>query len=1390
MIMNIGKSKPILKGTLIASLLFSAGVPYHAIAEDNFQNSTDNIEHRLMNLTDEQRKALKELEVSPGFIISPDINQKSSELVNVIVEFKQNPAKVEVAKQAVKGKRISLSSAEMKAKNDHDTFKKEWKKIRGLNRPSAEKMKDAKIKGEFHETFNGIAMALPGTAVQDLLSTGVVKRIWKDSEVKLELPVEAEAEEVKSSAPSRVDDSLPQIGADKLHQENITGEGIKVGVIDSGIDYNHPDLKSSYKGGYDFVDNDSDPMEATYQEWKDSGQPEFNDSSYYTYHGTHVAGSIAGSKENSSASAVKGVAPDVDLYAYRVLGPYGRGSTSAVIGGIDKAVNDGMDVINLSLGTSVNDPLTPTSIAINNAMLSGVVAVVAAGNEGPGEKTLGSPGAAALGITVGASDMSLTIPTINASAGDHKITNMHLFAQNYTDKLEDLKNMTLPIVDVGKGTQSDFNNKDVAGKVALIQRGSITFDEKVKNAKAAGAIAAIVYNHLEDEIEVFLGEGTNYLPAFHLSKSDGERLKTENEITFGSLGSVKTEGDRLAEFSSRGPANGNDDIKPDVVAPGVAVFSTFPEFMNNPQDGENYDMAYSRLNGTSMASPHVAGTAALILQAHPEYTTFEVKAALMNTADDMNGEYSVNEVGAGRIDAYEAVHADTIVKVMDKTMNEQDGSLVEIDEETGSIAFGTHFKEEDGPIEDSRKVVIQNHNEKNAKEFITKVEFLPAMGKIQDAEKNGVEVTVPETVSVEAKKSVEIEPTIRVSVDAEFGRYEGYIHLVNSKNEEENYQIPFSIVVTDKGFEKMVLTRPMIANDSGIHPYYTPYTNAILKLSTPLKTIDVLVKDGTTGDPIGFIATIDASNLMTGLDYWADQIFKGMVYPFTKDPSKPISDKMVKLPEGDYTFEMIGYDEQGKPHSKDAIVLIDNTPPKVELDMEPGLYEVNESMYTQEAGYDGPAVWVHGNVYDSAVDVLKEKGVDIDQSRNGLLWWEYTFYNHGFLNADAEGNFRFPAMKKLIDERSYLDSNVFVFDNATASAGYPSGINHYMFIKEGTEYAVPSYDRDKVRLGDEITMTLNLNNIQQLVSGEFSVPFAKSLFKFENVKVNEAFKKYAEQKGVTVQLFEPTLTAGNVKLGASIDENALKIDKDLPFLDVTFKVIGDEYYEQENLSFETGSFKYKKTSDSNPVSIRVHKDKSFAMLAGHSVVNGNISPEAFYKEDGQLDYSIDYSKLGAKVYAKAADGTIYEASEIYDNGYFTIENLPLTEKEYEIYVKVPGHLTGKVATKLVKNVDGELAGVRTYVDMGQNVAGDVNGDKMVDIQDAIISVFSYGKENVGINKGDVNQDGKVDETDLRFIEKNFLEKGADGKENKKPKEKHGKVTLEKLFRSIGLELRD
>ena len=130
----------------------------------------------------------------------------------------------------------------------------------------------------------------------------------------------------------------------------------------------------------------------------------------------------------------------------------------------------------------------------------------------------------------------------------------------------------------------------------------------------------------------------------------------------------------------------------------------------NDHAGENYDIAYARISGTSMATPHMAGIAALMLQEHVDYTPFDVKTALMNTAVDLNGNYSVYEVGAGRVDPYRAVHTSVFAKVQDKTIHISNEESILIDEITGSIVFDSAYLEDEGGeiLSDSRIVKIEN----------------------------------------------------------------------------------------------------------------------------------------------------------------------------------------------------------------------------------------------------------------------------------------------------------------------------------------------------------------------------------------------------------------------------------------------------------------------------------------------------------------------------------------------------------------------------------------------------------------------------------------------------------------------------------------------------------
>lgn len=427
---------------------------------------------------------------------------------------------------------------------------------------------------------------------------------------------------------AQAEESVKIIGGEEVrgyfdkNNRRLTGKGVTVGVIDTGVDYTHPDLRRNFAGGRDLVDNDADPMET-----KTLGRA--------TVHGTHVAGIIAANGK------LKGVAPDAKILAYRALGPGGGGTTENVLAAIEQAIKDKVDIMNLSLGNDINGPDLPISLALNRAVDKGIVAIAASGNSGPNVWTVGSPGTASKAISVGASTPTIQVP--------------YLIIEGMRDKLriqplEGSANWGLdrsyPIVDGGLGTAAEL--KDVAGKIVLIKRGKITFSEKAKNAREAGAKAVMIYNNLSGG---FMGnlEAPTDIPVGSITKKDGELLKSKTN-SFVRV-EVTQEKDMLADFSSRGPVTDTWEVKPDIVAPGVAINSTIPG-------------GYLSLQGTSMAAPHVAGACALIKQAHPEWTPDQIKAALMNTAKPLvkNGKlYRTYEQGAGRIQVNEAVKATSLV---------------------------------------------------------------------------------------------------------------------------------------------------------------------------------------------------------------------------------------------------------------------------------------------------------------------------------------------------------------------------------------------------------------------------------------------------------------------------------------------------------------------------------------------------------------------------------------------------------------------------------------------------------------------------------------------------------------------------------------------------------
>lgn len=428
----------------------------------------------------------------------------------------------------------------------------------------------------------------------------------------------------------QTEESRKMIGGEEVRglfddkNQRLTGRGVTVGVIDTGVDYTHPDLRRNYGGGRDLVDNDTDPMET-----KTLGRA--------TVHGTHVAGIIAAN------GRIQGVAPEAKILAYRALGPGGGGTTEQVIAAIEQAIKDKVDIMNLSLGNDVNGPDLPISLALNRAVEKGIVAIAANGNSGPNIWTVGSPGTASKAISVGASTPTMEVPSILIEGTRNRLT-----VQPLEGSGKWTIDRSLPLVYGGLGSKDEL--KDAAGKIVLLKRGKLTFTEKAQNALEAGASAVIIYNNLSGN---FMGnlEQPLSIPVGSLSKKDGEVLKKRVNTTVRI--SVSHEKDQLADFSSRGPVTGTWEVKPDIVAPGVAINSTIPG-------------GYLSLQGTSMAAPHVAGAAALIKQAHPDWTPEQIKAALMNTAkplvkSESSTPYRTYEQGAGRIQVAEAVKAKSLV---------------------------------------------------------------------------------------------------------------------------------------------------------------------------------------------------------------------------------------------------------------------------------------------------------------------------------------------------------------------------------------------------------------------------------------------------------------------------------------------------------------------------------------------------------------------------------------------------------------------------------------------------------------------------------------------------------------------------------------------------------
>jgi subtilisin family serine protease len=515
--------------------------------------------------------------------------------------------------------------------------------------------------------------------------------------------------------------STTAVGATQVWRGNLayTGRGMRIGIIDSGIDYLHAGLGGSGRvtdftandptriepgsfptdkviGGVDLVGDDYDSASSNTSTPRPDPDPL---DTAENGHGTHVAGIAAGGGvlldgtpyagsygagvETNTWRVSPGVAPEASLYGIKVFGRGGLTSSSIVVQALNRAADpngdgdpsDHLEVVNLSLGSSYGeeDPSDPEISAVTRLAGLGCVVVLSAGNGGNAVFKIDSPAVAPAAIAVANSyDAGYSTGAVRVDEPGGATGLISAVEANFTPALIGLREIRSRVVLAQPALACDpiQNAAALSGRIAMVDRGVCFFVDKVKALQAAGAIGVIVVNNVDGPPEGMAGIGdisTIRIPAMMISKAEGSRLKPLLSVGQGvtitmsanTVFSFPELADSLAESSSRGLVWPTFRLKPDLAAPGAAIDSV--------KAGSGIDPVAE--TGTSMSAPHVAGAAALLRQAHPEWSAADIKAALMNTArtpmtTTAGAPYPESRVGAGRLDVAQALRTEVVARAV------------------------------------------------------------------------------------------------------------------------------------------------------------------------------------------------------------------------------------------------------------------------------------------------------------------------------------------------------------------------------------------------------------------------------------------------------------------------------------------------------------------------------------------------------------------------------------------------------------------------------------------------------------------------------------------------------------------------------------------------------
>src|SRR5438552_5537538 len=559
---------------------------------------------------------------------------------SVVVQLKGDPLSTYSATKPAPGKKIDFNNNTVKSyRAQLAAGRNDFRNWLRANAPQA------KITSDYDISLNGVAVQLNGTSLETIAGAPMVQQVQYNA---LYHPNLSESYKIINAT-----GAWTAAGG-----RSVAVSGIKIGDIDTGIDETHPFFDPtgfSYPAGFpkcDAADSTShhpdqdckyvSPKVIVAKVFYNKAKQQGLDAQAIQDHGTHTAGDAAGVTGKTavvngvSIDDISGIAPGAFLGNYNVFpGEVLNARSEDILNAVDAAIADGMDVLNLSLGglrpnSSGRDVL---SIGLDNAVDAGLVVAVAAGNSGPGAGTLESPGRAPKVITVGAS------------------TNQHFVGQPFTYPAGGGTTIGAAVRDFPALPSASYDLSDThsigctsvdpgaSGKLAIIDRGVCTFSTKVRNAIAAGVIGVLVINNVAGDPTAMAkdGGGGDDLPAVMIGLNEGAALRSSGATTadatatFSEFTNTGNE-DILAGFSSQGPTAVDFAVKPDLTSVGVNVLSSIT-CVGKPDTCPGDGTGWAFFSGTSMSTPHIAGSAAVLLNLNPSWSPAQIKSALVNRAD-------------------------------------------------------------------------------------------------------------------------------------------------------------------------------------------------------------------------------------------------------------------------------------------------------------------------------------------------------------------------------------------------------------------------------------------------------------------------------------------------------------------------------------------------------------------------------------------------------------------------------------------------------------------------------------------------------------------------------------------------------------------------------------